>query len=1249
MKKNLLQKPIHSFSRIKTLVKTLAMLVLFILLGNNAFSQTGAALNFDGTNDNVTINSSLGNFGTSDFTIEFQIKTSFQNYYVLSKRGVCDNDNFLSISLGNGKISVETSNINVLGSSASLNGNTFISDNVWHKISISRNAGVLTLYVDGVQDAQFLPTTPENTNIDLNNNYVLQLGGFAPCTPYISNQVLIGSVDEVRIWNRALSQTEIQNTMGCELQAGQTGLLAYYQFNQGVDNADNTANTTLTDSSGNNNAGTLNNFTLTGPTSNWVTAGAVTTTPVPTRDLSINGTLCDGATIGTLISKFNNNANVSCFSNAIGGSPLDVNTVISPTSANITFYLSQNSNGCESARVAYTAYVNVTSPPTAAAQTFCDAATVANLVATTVNFGCCLKWYDVATGGTALAGSTALTTGTYYVTQNSISGCESLRTPVSVTVTPSTTNTTKVTACGSYLWAVNGITYTNSGNFSVVTGCDTENLILTINTTPIPNPIDNQVFCSNQVTNPIIANKICGMANEGQDIQLTTPAGFVFTAVPFASYGTPNGSCGNFTLGSCDATNSVSIVSGLVLGQNSAMVSAINGVFGDPCGGTPKRLYVEATYGTVSSWTNDTPSIGLAATGTGIIPSFTAVNNTGIPIVATITVVINNGTCDSAPQTFTITINPIINNTTTITACNSYVWAADGNTYTNSGNYMVITGCDTENLALTINSTPAPRGASTQVYTGTITLADLNVSGSDIKWYDAPTEENLLDNTTVLIDGTTYYASQTLTSCESASLLAVTAKKISEATQNLCTGAMASDLVSTSSTTAMWYASSKGQTALAPTDLLATGTYYAAQTTPETTTNLPVAGLYYPNGITVQADGRILVADSSGSIIRMNPDGSNVVSLGSGFYYPQGVAEQSDGTILVADTYNQAIKRMNADGSNIVLLGSGFSYPSAVTIQADGKILVADSNNNVIKRMDADGSNIVSLGSGFGWITGVTVEADGTILVVDNGNSAIYSMNADGSNIVSLGSGFSNPIGVAVQADGSIIVTDSNNSAIKRMNADGSNIVSIGSGFNWPMGVAIQADDSILVADNGNNTVEKITLASITNRVPVGVTVGTPAPTGTASQTFCGSETVSLLNVTGTGIIWYDAATLGTVIPDSTVLVDGTTYYASQTISGCESSSRLAITANVGACLGLDNFDITNLQWYPNPTTGKLNINYSKTIDEVSVINLLGQTLFTNKPKATEVQIDLSKLPTSSYFIKVVSDGKSKTIKVIKQ
>lgn len=92
------------------------------------------------------------------------------------------------------------------------------------------------------------------------------------------------------------------------------------------------------------------------------------------------------------------------------------------------------------------------------------------------------------------------------------------------------------------------------------------------------------------------AQVICGTANEGGVVTLTAPVGYVFTSIEFASYGTPNGSCGSFTIGGCHAANSVSITEAVFLNMNSASINATNAVFGDPCGGTPKRLYIQAAY-----------------------------------------------------------------------------------------------------------------------------------------------------------------------------------------------------------------------------------------------------------------------------------------------------------------------------------------------------------------------------------------------------------------------------------------------------------------------------------------------------------------------------------------------------------------------------------------------------------------------------------------------------------------------------
>lgn len=97
-------------------------------------------------------------------------------------------------------------------------------------------------------------------------------------------------------------------------------------------------------------------------------------------------------------------------------------------------------------------------------------------------------------------------------------------------------------------------------------------------------------------------------------------------------------------------------------------------------------------------------------------------------------------------------------------------------------------------------------------------------------------------------------------------------------------------------------------------------------------------------------------------------------------------------------------------------------------------------------------------------------------------------------------------------------------------------------------------------------------------RVPVLVTIqNTPVPTGNQNQSFCSTENATLNNIaiTGTNIIWYDSLSGNTVLPTSTLLQNGVTYYASQTINGCESHIRLAISIQLINTLNANNYSET--------------------------------------------------------------------------
>jgi gliding motility-associated-like protein/uncharacterized repeat protein (TIGR01451 family) len=117
------------------------------------------------------------------------------------------------------------------------------------------------------------------------------------------------------------------------------------------------------------------------------------------------------------------------------------------------------------------------------------------------------------------------------------------------------------------------------------------------------------------------------------------------------------------------------------------------------------------------------------------------------------------------------------------------------------------------------------------------------------------------------------------------------------------------------------------------------------------------------------------------------------------------------------------------------------------------------------------------------------------------------------------------------------------------------------------------------------------------NFKPVVVTVndsGTPTTTN-PNQSFCVSDnpTVASIQVNETNVIWYDEATDGNLLPATTPLVSGTTYYAAFDAStGCESTIRLAIAVMVNDAPTPTTLDNTqDFCTSTNPLIGNIQVN----------------------------------------------------------
>lgn len=232
--------------------KPTILTALFILFLFQAQAQYNA-LNFDGSNDFIDSGNPAA-FQSNSITIEAWIKANPASGYraIVTKQwayGLYLKDDILISHL-----------YNVGDLSTGVN----VADGIWHHVALTLSAGTATVYLDGVAKASYSGYSIVNQN----SNVLIGEGGPG------AGQYFNGAIDEVRIWNVARTQAQIQASMNSAISSG-PGLVAAYHFNQGTANGSNSGVTTLTDASGNNNNGTLTNFGLSGTSSNWVSGPSV--------------------------------------------------------------------------------------------------------------------------------------------------------------------------------------------------------------------------------------------------------------------------------------------------------------------------------------------------------------------------------------------------------------------------------------------------------------------------------------------------------------------------------------------------------------------------------------------------------------------------------------------------------------------------------------------------------------------------------------------------------------------------------------------------------------------------------------------------------------------------------------------------------------------------------------------------------------------------------------------------------------
>jgi sugar lactone lactonase YvrE len=299
-----------------------------------------------------------------------------------------------------------------------------------------------------------------------------------------------------------------------------------------------------------------------------------------------------------------------------------------------------------------------------------------------------------------------------------------------------------------------------------------------------------------------------------------------------------------------------------------------------------------------------------------------------------------------------------------------------------------------------------------------------------------------------------------------------------------------------------------------------------------------IAQFKAPEGVAIDGQGNIIVADRDNNVIRkITPRGEVSTIAGTGtagyadgpantamFKSPFKLTIDNDNNIIIADRDNFKIRKLTPDGVVSTIAGSTsgfadgsgssakFAQPLDVAVDAIGNIYVADNTNHRIRKITPSGTVSTLAGSGtagyadgtgtdamFKNPSGLTLDNSGNIIVADRINNLVRKVTPDGvvttvagtttaggSDGPAADATFNNPYGVAVGNDGNIYVADLTSALIRKVAPDGSVTTIAGSGsgfadglsnaarFNQPTDLTIDRDGNIIVADLTNRRIRII-------------------------------------------------------------------------------------------------------------------------------------------------------------------------------
>jgi hypothetical protein len=478
---------------------------------------------------------------------------------------------------------------------------------------------------------------------------------------------------------------------------------------------------------------------------------------------------------------------------------------------------------------------------------------------------------------------------------------------------------------------------------------------------------------------------------------------------------------------------------------------------------------------------------------------------------------------------------------------------------------------------LTVTAVPAAPAVTTPVtYCQNATATALTATGTGLLWYTAATGGTGVATaptpSTAIVGSITYYVSQTTGTCESpraAIVVNVTATPAAPAVTSpvtYCQNAVAVPLTATGANL-KWYTVATGGTPLAgaPTPVTTTaGTtiYYVSQTTgtcegpraaitvivnatppaPTVTTPVTFCQNTTATALTATGTGLLWYAAATGGAGSATAPTPSTTTVGSTTYY---VSQ----TTACGESPRAAI---------VVNITAPPAAPAVATP-------VAYCQNATATALSATGTGLLWYAAATGGTGSATAPTPSTVTVGSTTYYVSQTLGCESPRAAIVVNVTATPAAPAVTTP----VTYCQNAVAVPLTATGTSLkwYTVATGgtalAGAPTPVTTTAGTTTYYVSQTTGTCEGPRAAIVVN-----VTAATTAPTVTTPVIYCQGATATALTATGTGLLWYAAATGGagsaTAPVPSTATAGSITYYVSQT-TACGEGPRAAIVVTVNA------------------------------------------------------------------------------------